>query len=255
MIPQQILCLLLILLAADSAAFSPTRHNGHLLIQHVTKLTNTALYTKLTPIPDDEKNAEGELTIQSQNINIPLTTPQKTQVILYRLGLSASALLLSINAIGDASFLEGTGIDVSTISQIVQQSHRLLPIVMGASLAFCTVPNIRPIQSMTKMLSIGTVATGVFSILVSEETIQTSWTLTWLILLAISIREIYYFGLEYKQECVLVLVMLPFMWDGKVDNPFVMPLCGLGLSVLAAGKIFEPLREDLVCSNSEFLAK
>jgi hypothetical protein len=45
------------------------------------------------------------------------------------------------------------------------------------------------------------------------------------------------------------------MLDSSNQFPFAMPLCALGLSILAAGKIFEPFNEDLVRSNSEFLAK
>lgn len=82
-----------------------------------------------------------------------------------------------------------------------------------------------------------------------------SWSLSIIALLAISIREIWYFGVEYKQECVISISMLALMFDNNNHVPFTIPLCALGISVLAAGKLFEPCQEDLVPSNSEFLAK
>ena len=62
-------------------------------------------------------------------------------------------------------------------------------------------------------------------------------------------------GGAYKQECGITLFMLPLMLDRYNSIPFAAPLCAVGLAILAGGKLLEPLEEDLVRSNSEFLAK
>ena len=82
-----------------------------------------------------------------------------------------------------------------------------------------------------------------------------SWPLSVVALVLVSIREAWYFGVAYKQESVIALCTLPLMLDRSASIPFAAPLCAVGLSILAAGKLLEPLEEDLVRSNSEFLAK
>ena len=73
-------------------------------------------------------------------------------------------------------------------------------------------------------------------------------------LCGISLREIYYFGLEYKWEAAVALVSLPLLLIGDNENLSLVavPLSALAVSVLAFSKVFEPCREDYVKSNSEF---
>jgi hypothetical protein len=82
-----------------------------------------------------------------------------------------------------------------------------------------------------------------------------AWSLAVATLMALSLREIWYFRGAFKIECGVTLFALPLMLDWHNCVPFTFPGCVLGLSVLAAGKIFEPCREDLVRSNSELLAR
>mmetsp|Transcript_22611 Transcript_22611/g.47191 ORF Transcript_22611/g.47191 Transcript_22611/m.47191 type:complete len:111 (-) Transcript_22611:140-472(-) len=102
--------------------------------------------------------------------------------------------------------------------------------------------------SMIDVGDTGTTAGGII-----EESL--SWTFAMVSLMAISVREIWYFGAAYKTECGITLVTLPWMLDLNGRVPFTIPACALGMSVLAAGKVFEPCREDLIRSNSEFMAK
>ena len=186
-----------------------------------------------------------------------LTIQDKLQVLSYRAGLGASALLICVQAVGDVSFLEGTGINVENVVNIVKQSENILPIVSGTTLALCPVPETRIVQLGASSLGILILISGILSSIIPDTMLlhQLSWTLSMVALMILSVREIYYLGFEYKQECGISLAMLPFMLDVNNQVPFTIPLCALGLSVLAAGKIFEPLREDLIRSNSEFLAK
>ena len=196
--------------------------------------------------------------------NVSLTKQEQIQIVFYRLALCSSALLLCIQAVlGNTSFLDGSGINVDAINKVSDQSKSLLPIVTGASLAFCPLPN-EALELLMKPFGMLTIVSGIIAInAVMEFSVlpsQTSWILTLATLAIISLREIYYFGIEYKQECILILASLPFMLDkGNSDNDSVVLIsilaCALGLSVLSVTKILEPLEEDLIRSNSEFLSK
>lgn len=194
---------------------------------------------------------------EASNAEVKVKLQQQMQVLTYRLGLGASALLLSVQSIDDASFLDGTGINVDDVVNAVYNAHLVLPIAIGSSLALCPVPNQRLINIGSKAAGTLAVALGFTSCILPEQSIliESLWIFSLLGLMAISFREIYYFGFEYKQECGIILVMVPFMFVLNNPIPFATPLCALGLCVLAAGKVFEPLREDLIRSNSEFLAK
>ena len=198
--------------------------------------------------------------VEPENLNhtnLNPTIQQRVQVLFYRAGLVTSAILLSIQAVGDASFLEGAGINIDRLRNIVDQSHMLLPMVTGASLVSCPVPKQRMIQFSTSLIGVLDVACGIASYIVPEQSIlsQAAWLLSLMSLMILSIREIIYFGFEYKQECGIVLAMLPFMLNTNNQLAFATPLCALGFGVLAAGKILEPINEDFIRSNSEFLAK
>lgn len=192
--------------------------------------------------------------VDSYGSDRSLTLLERARIIFYRIALSATALCLCVQAVVDIGFLEGTG---ANIDQFVEQSLKLLPICAGGTLSLCPVPR-------NKIVEIGTISWGVATIVIgfvsAGNDIQQlaggiPWSFSILALMAISIREIWYFGVEYKQECILTLLMLAFMLDHSSHLPFTIPLCALGMSVLAAGKLFEPCQEDLVPSNSEFLAQ
>ena len=211
--------------------------------------------TELLERTTSDKQEHSETSTTAEEVEIKFN--QRIQILTYRLGLGISALFLLIQTIGDASFLDGTGINVDGVVKAVYQAHLMLPIASGASLALCPVPKQRFIHLGSKSLGALAIASGITSFILPEQSIliQSSWVFSLLGLVAISFREIYYFGFEYKQECGIILVVVPFMLDVNNSFPFTTPLCALGLSVLAAGKVFEPLSEDLVRSNSEFLAK
>eukprot|EP00956_Cyclotella_meneghiniana_P013885 scaffold20357_cov39-Cyclotella_meneghiniana.AAC.2 len=203
----------------------------------------------------------------SQEVPInKLTKQEQIQIVIYRLALLSSALFLCIQAVlGNSSFFEGSGINVKSIMTVSDQSKSLLPIATGASLTFCPLPN-DTIEFLMRSLGILTAVSGVVATnAVIDSSVlpsQTPWILTLATIAIISTREIYYYGIEYKQECILILASLPFMlgsYGNNADNDSVVPVpilaCALGLSVLTVTKILEPMEEDLIRSNSEFLSK
>jgi hypothetical protein len=213
-----------------------------------TASTSVLDLSKLPAKTNDHDNYEIE---SSNNTNgttdNSVTILERARIISYRIGISATALCLCVLAVDDIGFLEGSG---ANIDQWTEQSSLLLPTLVGGALCFCPVPR-------NKIVEIGTISLGLATIGSSLIPIKDdiSWSLSIIALIAISIREIWYFGVEYKQECAISISMLAFMFDNNNHVPFTIPLCALGISVLAAGKLFEPCQEDLVPSNSEFLAK
>jgi hypothetical protein len=194
---------------------------------------------------DDEKNGSDR----------SVTLLERARIISYRIAMSASALCLCVQAVEDIGFLEGTG---ANIDKLVEQSLHLSPILAGGTLCLCPVPRNKIVETATILLGLAAIGSGFVTAGDDMQQVAggiSSWTFSILALMAISIREIWYFGLEYKQECVITLLMLALMFDHSNHVPFTIPLCALGTSVLAAGKFFEPCLEDLVPSNSEFLAK
>jgi len=188
-----------------------------------------------------------------------VTALERARVLSYRAAIGASALLLSIQAIGDVGVLEGTGLDLNSL--LAEQSTSTLPLASGITLLLCPVPSNRIVEIGALSLGIVTMGLGLYSGNIIdvgdtdgiEESL--SWTFAIVSLMAISFREIWYFGAAYKSECGITLLTLPLMLDLNSRVPFTIPACALGMSVLAAGKVFEPCREDLIRSNSEFMAK
>lgn len=240
---RRIGCLLLILLHAVNA-FTPA-------LSKCKPTCRVIAHTKPCEVKTDD-DADSIQTIESGN----LTPIRQVQIFAYRSGLASSAVLLSIKAIGDTSFLEGTGVSVDGLSTVIEQTGHILPIVTGTSLALCPVPNQKMVQLGILILGALIAIPGILTNFTLEQSMisEAAWVLTILSLVIISLREIYYFGFDYKQECGIILCMAPFMLDSSNQLPIAMPLCALGLSILSFGKIFEPINEDLVRSDSEFLA-
>ena len=183
-----------------------------------------------------------------------VTLIERAQIISYRTAMSACALCLCIQATDDIGFLEGTG---ANIDQIVEQSSNTLPILAGLTLSLCPVPRSIIFQIGRTSLGLAAIGSGFILNIGNTELTggDTSWMLSILALIVVSTREIYYFGIEYKQECILTSLTFALMLDHNNHVPFTFPLCALGMSILSAGKLFEPCNEDLLPSNSEFLAK
>jgi len=182
-----------------------------------------------------------------------VTVWQRTRILSYRAALLASALLISVRALGDGNFLDGTGVN---IDDWAEPSRLALSLASGSSVALAPTPKKNDIIG-TAFLGLGAltliVGVGAYRWLPLA---GPAWTLSMLALMAVSIREILYFGGEYKQECGITLFMLPLMLDLNNPIPFTSSLCALGMAVLAAGKLFEPCREDLIPDNdSKFFAK
>lgn len=203
--------------------------------------------SKLSANNNDHDNYEIESSNNNRTTDNSVTILERARIISYRIALSAIALCLCVLAVDDIGFLEGSG---ANIDQWTEQSSLLLPTLAGGALCLSPVPR-------NKIVEIGTISLGLATIASSWIPIKDdiSWSLSIIALMTVSIREIWYFGVEYKQECVITISMLAFMFDYNNHVPFTIPLCALGISVLAAGKLFEPCKEDLVPSNSEFLAK
>ncbi|EJK64003.1 hypothetical protein THAOC_15307 [Thalassiosira oceanica] len=197
---------------------------------------------------DDGADDGDDLPSTAQSMSLA----SKIQVLSYRAAVGGSALLLTVLAVDDTSFLEGTG---ANIDALVGKSTLCLPFVCGASSLVCPLPDNRVVRPVTRALGSLTLMSGILAALQLGVAQQYAWGLSLLSLMVVSVREVYYFGPEYKQECGLTLFMLPLMLDADERVPFTTPLCALGCLVLAFGKLFEPLSEDLQKTNSEFLAK
>ena len=197
---------------------------------------------------DSSKGDEDATT----RIDRSVTVLERARIISYRFAMSASALCLCVLAVNDLGFLDGTG---ASIDQLAEQSSNSLPILAGGTLILSPVP--RNFVAGTSSLALAAIISGfVFNVGdIQQLGGSVSWSLSILALMTVSIREIFYFGVEYKQECIITLLTLALMFDQNNHVQFTFPLCALGMSVLAAGKLFEPCKEDLVPSNSEFLAK
>ena len=131
----------------------------------------------------------------------------------------------------------GTGIDSSTFLSIVDS---YLPLASGLSLLLAPVSN-RYIQVAMISLGLATCITG-------------TKVLSIISLMCICIREIVYFGLAFKWEAFISLIALPLLLISDDYDMIAAPLSALAISVLAVGKVFEPIQEDYVKTNSEFLA-
>lgn len=182
--------------------------------------------------------------------DVDVTAAERARVLSYRASIGASALLISIQAVDDAGFLEGTGFDLHGLA--ADQSTTALPLISGLSLLLCPVPSNRVAEIGALSLGIITAVSGLHLSIFAP---ALSWSFAILAQMAVSVREIWYFSGAYKTECGITLFMLPLMLDLNNRIPFTVPLCALGMSVLAGGKVFEPCREDLVRSDSEFMAK
>ena len=180
-----------------------------------------------------------------------MSAASSVQVLSYRATVGGSALLLTVLAVDDTSFLDGTG---ASIDALVERSAACLPFVCGASSLVCPLPDNGVVRLPVRALGGLTLVSGMAALQLSVAQ-QYAWGLSLLSLMVVSAREMYYFGPEYKQECGITLFMLPLMLNLNERVPFTTPLCALGCLVLAFGKLFEPLSEDLQKTNSEFLAK
>lgn len=198
-----------------------------------------------------EENTFQEAKVESRDI----TVAERVRILTYRGSLCTSALLLSAEAILKSDFLSGSGLD-GTLIEVLAESY--LPLAAGLSLLLAPAPESINIVK----LSVGFAAmvlAGAQNLLPAPE--ELNETLTQLsngfgivFLCGISLREIYYFGLEYKWEAAVALVSLPLLLIGDNENLSLVavPLSALAVSVLAFSKVFEPCLEDYVKSNSEF---
>ena len=128
----------------------------------------------------------------------------------------------------------GTGIDSSTFISIVDT---YLPFISGLSLLLAPVSN-RYTQVAVISLGLATCITGMTVLGIIS-------------LMCICIREIIYFGLAYKWEAFISLISLPLLLISDDYDMIAAPMSALAVSVLAVGKVFEPIQYE---TNSEFLA-
>lgn len=185
----------------------------------------------------DSDNVDKVIYQDTINNNDDVTIFKRIRAISYRSALFISSVLLITSAIFDSSFLDGTGIDSSTFVSIVDS---YLPLASGLSLLLAPVSN-RYTQVAIISLGLATCITG-------------TKILSIISLMSICIREILYFGLAFKWEAFISLISLPLLLISDDYDMIAAPLSALAISVLAVGKVFEPIQEDYVKTNSEFLA-
>jgi len=186
---------------------------------------------------DPDIDVVDKVIYQETSNNNDVNILKRIRVISYRSTLFISAVLLITSALFDSNFLTGTGIDSSTFLSIVDT---YLPFISGLSLLLAPISN-RFSQVAIISLGLATCITG-------------STVLSILSLMSICIREILYFGLAYKWEAFISLISLPLLLLSDDYDMIAAPMSALSISVLAVGKIFEPIQEDYIKTNSEFLA-
>jgi len=217
-------------------AFSPSiRIQRPIPVYHRSK--SSRYFSNLKDDVDKDIDGVDKEIYQEQLNNDDVTIIKRIRVISYRSTLFISAILLITSALFDSNFLMGTGIDSSTFISIVDN---YLPFAAGLSLLLAPVPN-RYIQVAIISIGLATCITG-------------TKILSILSLMCICIREIVYFGLAFKWEAFISLISLPLLLLSDDYDMIAAPMSALSISVLAVGKIFEPIQEDYIKTNSEFLA-
>ena len=194
-----------------------------------------------------------------------VSTLGRIRILSYRTTLLASGLLLTTTAIFGSSFLSGTGVDGTSVTS---WADGLLPFAAGLAALLAPMPE----DGLGKAARLATAAIGAAAIgaaLISsvggfdggantDDIGDVQRILSIVSLMAICLREIYYFGLAYKVEAVVALLTLPLLLvdadDYNLYPLLAVSLCAMAVDVLAVGKVFEPCGEDYVRSNSEFLA-
>lgn len=210
-----------------------------------------------------------------------------TEVLIYRLLLCGSALSMStyfatavFNGVYDGTtLLDSVGLTCETFDTI-RQCAGLAFAEFSVLGAIATPKDIRihldmqgnfkefqlsqafgillPILGFAAQVAIAVILFLSDSYMEGEES-HLLFTVAALPLVAVCAREIYFYGLAYKVEAFLSMILLlwlVFSSDFPLQsNETLTGLTGflaLALSVLATGKIFEPLVEDLRPGNSKF---
>jgi hypothetical protein len=200
----------------------------------------------------------------------------RMRVLLYRLFLSSAAMALMIYA--GVSFLDGVGMSNEARAQVLGQgalftaeASALAAIILPSTTsAIGTMDDTEDSPAIRSMAETSLRVAGGVSLLCiagvtqdPENLLGTQITHALYIaaiscpLVFICLREIYFYGAAYKVECIISLALLAafigFGGDFPADAPLAItgPL-SLSLAVLAAGKVFEPILEDLRPGKSSF---
>lgn len=236
-------------------AFSPSAISRPSL--YSPRCNNSAIKLNTKNKNEDEFSLGGE-TVHQEEDNVSVA--ELTRVLSYRAALISTSALLSTVAIFDSNFLVGTGLDGGT--SIVNIAEMYLPFAAGMSLLLAPVSDDNnAIQGAVILLGLTTFASAIAAVTsdIGGIVLSSSSFLGILSLIAVSIREIIYFGIAYKWEAAIALISLPLLLlnsnDYETLHSFAAPLSALTVSVLAVGKVFEPCKEEFVKTNSEFLAE
>ena len=218
---------------------------------------NSAIKLNTKNKNEDEFSLGGETVHNKEEDNVSVV--ERIRVLSYRAALISTSVLLSTVAIFDSNFLVGTGLDGTSI---VNLAEMYLPFAAGMSLLLAPVSDDNnAIQGAAILLGLTTCASAIAAVTsdIDGIVLSSSSVLGILSLIAVSIREIIYFGTAYKWEAAISLVSLPVLLlnsnDYETLHSFAAPLSALAVSVLAVGKVFEPCKEEFVKTNSEFLAE
>jgi len=219
----------------------------------------------------------------NESENFKVNPAEGLEVLMYRLFLCGSALSISVyfgaallNVVYDGTtLLDSYGINCETFDT-TRRCAGLAFAQFGVLGALATPKDIRihldvqgnfkefqlsqafgmilPILGFASQLALAVILFLSDSFMESEES-HALFSVAALPLVAVCAREIYFYGLAYKVEAFLSMTLLFWLVfsDFPLQNP--LPLTGLlalALSVLATGKIFEPLVEDLRPGNSKF---
>ena len=235
-------------------AFSPSAISRPLSVYSSSRCTAIKLNTKNK---NEYEFSVGGETVHQQEDNV--TVIERTRVLSYRAALISTSALLSTVAIFDSNFLVGTGLDGTSV---VDMAEIYLPFAAGTSLLLAPASdNNNAIQRAVILLGLATCVSGIASVTsdIGEIVLSSSSVLGIVSLVAVSIREIIYFGVAYKWEAAVALICLPLLLlnsnDYETLHSLAAPLSALSVSVLAVGKVFEPCKEEFVKTNSEFLAE
>ena len=203
-----------------------------------------------------------------------VTTIQKLQVCSYRISLISASFASVIGQLSRLLLASGSGLSAEFIDAVEKHSHDVL--VWGIILAaLITPPNLglpnKSDSGEAFLLFVNKLLPGLASFALIIETINllqspfggpielnnTLDNTTYLFIVAISLREIAFFGALYKVEGILAILLCicsaldlnEFIGFSDLGIENLIALC---LFVLSFGKILEPIGDDLRPNKSSF---
>lgn len=186
---------------------------------------------------------------QSSQKEEQLSPLKMAQTIGYRLFLLATTVVYAFEFVILPFLEQGTlGMTVSSFDGIA--NGIVLQILLLATIVLAPVETNDDNDDSSPISAYSNV---IFGAAITTVAIVSGGDTTPLAIAAVSLREIYYFGIAYKVEAALCLLTIGL--SSFVPDQVSHSLISLFLGVLVFGKFLEPLEEDWTVNASEFLSK